>query len=80
MMTTGAVVERPAGVAGGFELASPEARAKKPIKTKTRNDGRMRCTVTGSYISEDETDKAKVTQNEKGENGTRERKKMDGLP
>jgi hypothetical protein len=40
----------------------------------------MRCTVTGSYISEDETDKAKVTQNEKGENGTRERKKMDGLP
>ena len=67
MTTTGGVEETPAGGAWGFELAPPETRAKEQTKNKTRNDGGMCCTVTGNYISTDETDNTKVAQNEKGE-------------
>jgi hypothetical protein len=73
MTTMGEVEEGVAGVAGGFELASPETIANEQIKNRTRNTRRMRCTVAGNYISTDETDKTKVAQNEKGENGTSER-------
>jgi hypothetical protein len=65
MTTTGEAEVIPAGVAGGSELASPETRAKEQAKNKTRNDGGIRCTVTGNYISIDERNKSKVAQNEK---------------
>jgi hypothetical protein len=40
-------VETPAGVTGGFELASPETRAKERTSNKARNEERIRCTATG---------------------------------
>jgi hypothetical protein len=45
---TGEEVVAVAGIAGDFELASPETRTKEKIKNKTRNDGSMRCTATGN--------------------------------
>jgi len=60
-----------------FELASSETSAREQNKNKTRTAGRMRCTVTASYISRDETDKTKVAQNEKGRKWYEERRKMD---
>jgi len=45
---TGEAVVTAAGIAGGFELASPETSAIEKIKNKTRNDGSMRCTATGN--------------------------------
>jgi hypothetical protein len=47
MTITDEEVETPAGVAGGFELAPPETRAKEKTKKKTRNEESIRCTATG---------------------------------
>ncbi|HEY2547288.1 MAG TPA: hypothetical protein VGI46_14565 [Candidatus Acidoferrum sp.] len=62
MTKTGDAEVALAVVAGGFELASPETRAKEQTNKKIRNDGRIRCTVTRSYISKDERSKNKVAQ------------------
>lgn len=62
-------------MAGECGLASPETNINAHVKTKTRNEGSICCTVTGSYINEDEINKSKVTRNEKSKNGTGRRTK-----
>jgi hypothetical protein len=47
MTITAGEEETPAGVARGFELASPETRSKEKTKSRTRNEGSIRCTATG---------------------------------
>jgi hypothetical protein len=80
MTMTAGVEGTPAGVVGDFELASPETRANEQIKNTTRNDGCIRCTVTGTYISTDETDKTKVAQKKKSRKWYWEMERMGGAP
>jgi hypothetical protein len=62
MTMTGGLDRTAADVAGGFELDSPETRSNGKSKHKARNEGSICSTVTGNYISTDETDKTKVAQ------------------